>query len=186
MSLRLCSCSFFQDCLQDSWLIPFTVLIQHSDVQAPVAPSQALFLLYALLFSAFTCSPGNTWEGEKKQGGCLCMVIWRSSYVCTSEWKSTVCSEEENRVNVWMRRTAAGYSGNCTVILHKHRKSVGEDDLQAQRARERLRLGSCRALTIPIVVSLTSWSDDSNAFLLLHYSRSLVPKVGSGPVAYEA
>lgn len=34
-----------------------------------------------------------------------------------------------------------------TVILHKHRKSVGEDDLQAQREREGLRLASCRALT---------------------------------------
>lgn len=92
---------------------------------APVLPS----FLWIQLFP---------WEsvGGRERQGCLCMVIWRRSYVCTREWKSAVCSKGENIVNVWMR-SAAGYSGSRAVILHKHRKSVGEDDLQAQRAREK-------------------------------------------------
>lgn len=32
---------------------------------------------------------------------------------------------------------AVGHSGSRTVILRKHRESVGEGDLQAQRAKEK-------------------------------------------------
>lgn len=156
------------------------MLIRHSDVKAhKVAPSQDSLLIDSLLFSIFTCSPGRAWEWEKKR--VVAYAWWyEEEAMCTREWKSTVCREGENIVNIWMRR-AAGHSGSRTVILHKHRKSVGEDDLQAQRARETA-AGILQSSDIQIVVCFNSWYDVYIASFLLYYSISVVPEVGSGQI----
>lgn len=152
------NCLFLHVCPRGSWL--------NSVNSADLSLQSASFFtaLITTSFSQYTFFPlGERRMKRKRDGSCLCMVIWRRS---TREWKSSVCSEGEYSECLDAEGCRTFWQPH-TVILHKYRKSVGEDDLQAQRETA---AGFLQVSNIQIAVGFNSCLEDCNT--VLFYSSS--------------